>query len=235
MKENGLSKNYDEEVREREWKEFNEKKRLRLINSDFTIIASNCCGTMMYYDMGLPFLSPTINLNIGMKDFVRMVENLPWYMEQEIVEVKEKSSCPIGMLGDVRIGFIHYKTFEEAVQKWEERKKRINWDNLFIVGTEKCGCDLKTVKKFDQLPYKNKVIFTHIEYPQIASAYYIKGFEEEDEMGVLTNYKGTPLKRRYLDDFDYVSFLNGNGIQDVKGETKGWLEKSINLLKERFQ
>lgn len=235
MKENGLSMNYDGEEREREWKEFNEKKRLRLKNSDFSIIASNCCGTIMYHDLGLPFLSPTINLNIGMKAFVRMVENLPWYMEQEIVEVKEKSSCPIGMLGDVRIGFVHYDTFEEAVQKWEERKKRINWDNLFIVGTEKCGCDLKTVQKFDQLPYKNKVIFTHIEYPQIASAYYIKGFEEEDEMGVLTNYKDTPLKRRYLDDFDYVSFLNGNGIQDVKGETKGWLEKSISLLKERFR
>ena len=93
----------------------------------FTIIASNCCGTMMYHDLGLPFLSPTINLNIGMEDFVRMVENLPWYMEQEIVEVKEKSSCPIGMLGDVRIGFIHYDTFEEAIQKWEDRKKRINW------------------------------------------------------------------------------------------------------------
>ena len=54
---------------------------------------------MMYHDLGLPFLSPTINLNIGMKAFVRMVENLPWYMEQEIVEVKEKAGCPIGMLG----------------------------------------------------------------------------------------------------------------------------------------
>ena len=36
MGENGLNKNYDEEGREREWKEFNEKKRLRLKNSDFT-------------------------------------------------------------------------------------------------------------------------------------------------------------------------------------------------------
>lgn len=145
-----------------------------------------------------------------------MVENLPWYMEQEIVEVKEKAGCPIGMLGDVRIGFIHYDTFEEAVQKWEERKKRINWDNLFIVGTEKCGCDLKTIKKFDQLPYKNKVIFTHIPYQEIESAYYIKGFEEEEEMGVLTNYKDMFLKRRYLDDFDYVSFLNEGRMHGSK-------------------
>lgn len=41
----------------------------------------------------------SFTINIGMKAFVRMVENLPWYMEQEIVEVKEKAGCPIGMLG----------------------------------------------------------------------------------------------------------------------------------------
>ena len=225
---------YDDRKREEEWKEFNREKRSRLKNTDFTIIASNCCGTVMYYDLGLPFLSPTINLNIGMEDFVRMVENLPWYMEQEIVEVKENASCPIGMLGDVRIEFVHYDAFEEAVQKWEERKKRINWDNLFIVGSEKCGCDLKTVERFDELLYKNKVIFTHVEYPKIKSAYYIKGFENEDEMGVLTNYKDSPLKRRYLDDFDYVSFLNRDGIHERKGEKNGWLKRNIDLLKEKF-
>ena len=225
---------FDKNEREEEWKEYNRKKRSRLKNTDFTIIASNCCGTVMYYDLGLPFLSPTINLNIGMEDFVRMVENLPWYMEQEIVEVKENASCPIGMLGDVRIEFVHYDAFEEAVQKWEERKKRINWDNLFIVGSEKCGCDLKTVERFDELLYKNKVIFTHVEYPKIKSAYYIKGFENEDEMGVLTNYKDSPLKRRYLDDFDYVSFLNRDGIQERKGEKNGWLKRIIDVLKEKF-
>lgn len=226
---------FDKNEREEEWKEYNRKKRSRLKNTDFTIIASNCCGTVMYYDLGLPFLSPTINLNIGMEDFVRMVENLPWYMEQEIVEVKENASCPIGMLGDVRIEFVHYDAFEEAVQKWEERKKRINWDNLFIVGSEKCGCDLKTVERFDELLYKNKVIFTHVEYPKIKSAYYIKGFENEDEMGVLTNYKDSPLKRRYLDDFDYVSFLNGDGIHESKGEKSGLVKRNIDLLKGKFR
>ena len=225
---------FDKNEREEEWKEYKAKKRLGLKNSNFTIVSSNCCGTMMYYDLELPFLSPTINLNIGMEDFVRMVENLPWYMEQEIVEVKENASCPIGMLGDVRIEFVHYDAFEEAVQKWEERKKRINWDNLFIVGSEKCGCDLKTVERFDELLYKNKVIFTHVEYPKIKSAYYIKGFENEDEMGVLTNYKDSPLKRRYLDDFDYVSFLNRDGIHERKGEKNGWLKRNIDLLKEKF-
>ena len=108
----------------------------------------------------------------------------------------------------MRIDFVHYDTFSEAVRKWEERKKRINWDNIFIVGTEKDGCSYEMIQRFDRLPYKNKVIFTHVEYPEFSSAYYIKGFEDKGELGVLTFYKKRFFKRRYLDDFDYIEFLN---------------------------
>lgn len=187
---------------------YKKKKQKKLKNRDFTIIASNCNGTFMYYDMGLPYLSPTINLSIEMNDFVKMVENLEWYMKQEIVESSGAEAYPIGMLGDVRIQFVHYETFEQGARQWNERKERMNWENLFIVGTQKDGCTYETLKKFDQLPYENKVVFTKTEYPEFQSAYYIKGFEEEEELGVLTNYKEQFRIRRYLDDFDYISFLN---------------------------
>lgn len=75
------------------------------------------------------------------------------------VEVKE-GKYPIGMLGDVKIDFIHYDSFEKGVYKWEERKGRINWNNIFIVGSEKKGCTYETIREFEELPYKNKVIYT---------------------------------------------------------------------------
>ena len=37
----------------------------------------------------------------------------------------------------------------------------------------------------------------------------MKGFENEKEVGVLSDPKPGFFKRRYLDDFDYVRFLNG--------------------------
>lgn len=197
--------------REKEWKRYKMKKYKRLKNKNFSIISSNCCGMFMYYDMGLPYLSPTINLSIEMNDFVKMVENLRWYMEQELIELKDETSeYPVGMLGDITIYFVHYQTFAEGAEKWEERKKRINWNNLFVVGSERDGCTYETIKHFDKLPYKNKVIFTHINYPEFKSAYYIKGFEEKSELGFITFYKKQTLKRRYLDDFNYVGFLNGS-------------------------
>lgn len=199
--------------REKEFKAYKAKRRRRLKNTDFTILASDCNGTIMYYDLGLPFLSPTINLTIGMNDFVKMLENLPWYMAQELTELKIRDSAfPVGLLGDIRVNFVHYQTFEESAAKWEERKKRVNWDNLFFVGSAKGNCTYETIRRFDQLPYQHKVIFTHVKYPEFSSAYQLKGFEKQGELGTTTNFTNRFLKRRYLDSFDYVSFLNGEGF-----------------------
>ena len=195
-------------LRNREWDRYKKKKLNRLKNRDFTVIGSNCNGMFMYYDLGLEYLTPTVNLSIEMNDFVKMVKNLKWYMDQELTEVKEEYKCPVGLLGDIRIYFIHYNSFEEGKLKWEERKQRINWDNIFIVGTERDGCTYETIRDFEQLPYKNKVIFTHVDYPEFSSAHHIKGFEEKEELGTITNYKKQAFKRRYLDDFNYVGFLN---------------------------
>ena len=162
----------------------------------------------MYRDLGLKYLTPTANLAIPMDDFVKMAGDLKWYMQQELIEIKNGGECPAGLLGDVRINFVHYKTFEEGKAKWEERTKRINWENLFIVGTERDGCNYETIRRFEELPYHNKVIFTKQDYPEFSSAHYISGFEKQTELGVLAGYKKQFWKRRYLDDFDYVAFLN---------------------------
>lgn len=197
-----------------EWRLYKELKRLRLKNQQPTIIASNCIGTFMYYDMKLRFNSPTINLSFDMNDYVRFLENLPWYLEQPVVPCEDdRFDYPCGMIGDVEIRFNHYKTFEEAAAKWEERKKRIDWDNLFIIGIDGDECTYESLQRFDALPYKNKVIFTHKPYPEFASAYYLPGFEDLDGIGRATDSKNQFLVRRYMDEFDYISFLNGKGIR----------------------
>ena len=138
-----------------------------------------------------------------------MVENLEWYMQQPITPYEDdRFEYPTGMLGDIEIRFNHYDTFEEGVEKWEERKKRINWDNLFIIAIDGDNCTYDSIRRFDELPYENKVIFTHKPYPEFKSAYCIKGFEDKEGVGVLLYFKKQFWIRRYLDDFDYVSFLN---------------------------
>ena len=43
-------------VREKEWQNYKRRRKHRLVNKDFTVIASNCSGMFMYYDMGCNIL-----------------------------------------------------------------------------------------------------------------------------------------------------------------------------------
>ena len=70
-----------DKIRDLEWAAYKQKRVKKLKNNDFSIISSNCIGMFMYKDMELPYLSSTINLSIPMNDFVKMAENLRWYME----------------------------------------------------------------------------------------------------------------------------------------------------------
>ena len=105
---------------------------------------------------------------------------------------------------------MHYRNAQEAKEKWETRLKRINLDNLFIIMTDKDspqGVSYEELEAFDRLPFKNKVVFTHKPYPQLASAVYIPGFEQEDQVGDLFAFSGWNGKK-YYDQFDYVTWFN---------------------------
>ena len=70
------------------------------------------------------------------------------------------SKYPIGLINNkIEIHFLHYKTEKEAKSKWNRRVKRINWNNLYIKMDDRDGCTLDIIKRFDQLPFKNKIFF----------------------------------------------------------------------------
>ena len=109
--------------------------RKRLHNDNFTIITNTCIGGVMYHKLGKQFLSPTINLWMYDEDFYKFVKNLNYYLVQPLRFVQVGEPFPTAYCGDVMIFFNHYHTDEEAMVKWEERKRRLNKDNLFIL----CG------------------------------------------------------------------------------------------------
>lgn len=184
--------------------------RKRLKNRDFSLISSNCNGALILHDLGLRFNSPFVNLWIRPKDYIKMLKDLKGYMESDLVFVSEEGiSYPIGLLKDIKVYFQHYSSREEALKKWNERKNRINYDNLFVIFTDRDGCTIEDIKEFDNIEsIKSKVVFTHSRTNDIDSAVYIKGFENEDEVGNLYEYM-TPRKiKKYYDQFDYVRWFN---------------------------
>lgn len=196
-------------IKRTERKYYLRRKKRRLENISPTVLSSNCTGAVILHDLGCRFNSPTVNLYIEADDFIKFLSDPGKYLAAVPVEIPSGETFPVGRVEDVTVYFMHYKTFEEARNKWIERSVRVDMNNLFVMMSDKNGCTEKHIAEFDALPYENKVIFTHVPYPQYKSAYCIKGFENEAEVGILTDMKPGLLKRRWIDDFDYVSFFNG--------------------------
>ncbi|WP_153705380.1 DUF1919 domain-containing protein [Limosilactobacillus reuteri] len=179
-------------------------------------MASECAGGVIYHKLGLKFLSPTINLWFKPSDFLKFLNNLEYYLNSAplIEEKNSKLDYPVGILGDkkmkIKLYFLHYTSFQDAMIKWNKRKKRVNLSNLFVIMTDRDGADIEMLKKFDRLPFENKVILTGKAYPEIKSALLLDNCVEDGHLGDLfkTNFFTGKSK---LDDFDFVEFLNGNG------------------------
>lgn len=162
----------------------------------------------MSSDMELKFLSPTINLYIIPKDFVKLCSNLKYYFAQQLEWIESDVDCPTAMLDDITIYFLHYKSKEDAEKKWNERKLRVNYNNLFFIMTDRDGCTYEDLKAFDELSgCRNKVVFTHKKYPEFKSSFYLKKFNNDGQVGVITKLKKFSWFRD-LDAFDWCKFLN---------------------------
>ena len=197
-------------------KGINYYNRQRLTNSNPTIISSDCCGGIIYNWLRLKFNSPFINLYMNNRDFLTALENFDEFLEGEIKEVKDSGKkFPVGEgIHGEKIFFMHYPDFETAITKWNERKKRINKRNLGIIFSNlgEGINDLEGIKKicdrFMQLPFKNKVILCGENY-RIPNCVSIKGFKLE-ECNNICYYDR--IGRRYIDKFDYVSFINSFSV-----------------------
>lgn len=184
--------------------------RKKLVNKNFSIICCNCIGGIIYHELDQPFLSPTINLFMKPDHFIKFVSNLTFYLNQSITppEFDEALPYPVGLLNDIKLYFVHYPTLKSAIEKWEERKQRINFSNLYFIMVERDQCSLADLLAFDQLPYEHKIVFTHKPYPQIASSYHIPGSADGSQVRDLTAYLGKLTGKRWIDKFDYVTWLN---------------------------
>lgn len=193
-----------------------EIKRMRLKNHNPTIISNNCIGGYMSHDLGIRFNSPCVNQGMIAKDYISFLKNMEYYLSLTPVNLNRNyrnTDFMMTQLGDLICLFAHEKSVEVAIEKWEKRKGRINFDNMFVFMVDSFECTYDDIKEFNNLPYKNKVILTHKPYPEFECAHYIKGFEKYGQVGVLSDWKPGFWKRRYLDDFNYVSFLNRKGIR----------------------
>lgn len=156
---------------------FKKCRRNNLNNKDFSIISNNCWAGYVYRRYGIPYLTPTVGLYFFAEDYVKFCNDLKAYIElplefipytasryRDIIEKLDQQNVPIARLGDVEIIFLHYKTEEEAREKWERRARRINYDNLIFKFSMMNCCTEEHLRAFDALECDKKFCFVPPEY-----------------------------------------------------------------------
>lgn len=153
--------------------------RKKVHADNVSIISQNCIGGVFSHDMGMQFLSPTVNLFIREPDFVKFALNLEHYLGCSL-QVHWGGTYPIGTLDDITIYFMHYDTCEEAKLAWERRTKRVDLDRILVLSTDRNGFDDESYGLWKQIPYP-KVLFTAnpdftedaVYYPEFAEQGYV--------------------------------------------------------------
>lgn len=183
------------------------KARKQFQNRSLSVFASNCVGCLMLHDLGVAFNSPFVNLFLDAKDFIKYLHEPQKYNAMTWKELSTDCPYPVGMLGDLTFHFVHYPSFDQAVSAFERRVKRISYDNLYVIFSERDGCTYEDLQEFDALPYKNKVVFTHLPYEDISTAYYIKGYEADACLGSIIGWD-RKLGKKIYDQFDFINWFS---------------------------
>lgn len=152
--------------------------RIGLKNRNFTIVSNNCWGGFIYQRYGLQYRTPFIGLFIFAPDYIKLLQNLEGYLKKDlefidfytskyIGEITKKDNYkeyPIAILGDIEIHFLHYKNNQDALEKWERRLERVNYNNMLVKFSDRDLCNDKLIESFDKLPFKNKLCITAKKY-----------------------------------------------------------------------
>ncbi len=195
--------------------------RLSLRNTDFVIISNNCWGAEIYKYYNKPYNSPFVGLFLFGPDYIKLLENFNYYLNMELKFassskwIKTLPKYPVGLLGEIEIHFMHYKSEGEAKEKWCRRIARmttIDSDKFYF---KICERDLVTsdlIRKFHSLPFKNKISFSTESIEGLpASANHIIVQEKEPEGDKLID--GAELGKityRYVNLTNWIKYQKFN-------------------------
>ena len=208
---------------------FDFKRYLNVKNSRVSILANYCMGGIIYDELGMEMLSPTILMSSPGPSFLKILENPKEYLKREMVPYIDNNGIqedlygryshglemftPKGFIKDTDIVwyFNHSADVLETVKKWNIRRERVNFDNLAVIMTIFTD---EEAYRFEKLNISKKIGFYYKDLG-LKSVLYLPGWESEvtrSEYGfnwpMFVNRKVTGHWDG-VEVVDWLRFLNG--------------------------
>lgn len=147
--------------------------RIGLKNRNYSIISNNCWGGVMTRNYGLQYNFPTCGVFFFAKEYLKFLADLEKHINAEVMQLnvldsaykdillpKYGTGIVLGKILDAEIVFLHYASFQEAKDKWDRRKARINYDNMLVKFNDQNLFEEKDYYVFAELPFEHKIFFT---------------------------------------------------------------------------
>jgi uncharacterized protein (DUF1919 family) len=140
------------------------------VRSKYAIISNNCWGGELYRYINSEYYSPFIGLYINIPCYMELLKQFDVLMKGPLEFCSESQYCteivnyPLGRLGQkVELHFVHYRSVEEAREKWYRRCDRmfreVSNENYFYKICDRDFCSASHLKEFHALIPQNKVSF----------------------------------------------------------------------------
>jgi uncharacterized protein (DUF1919 family) len=203
-------------------------------NKEFTIFSNDCYGGEIYRRLKIPYRTPFIGVMLMAPCYIKFLQNPLFYIVNDLnfidssdyIEMNEfrtrNGNYPLGKIHDIEIHFLHYNNEDDAKEKWDKRKLRINWDRILVkFAMDKDYATPELLQQFSELDFNEKVSFSKVDYPECRINIRVPGYHQN---AVVTF-------RRSLKVFNLCGWLSGKGIK-----FNSFLDKVIgNLLYLTFQ
>ena len=145
-----------------------------------TILSNDCTAGGIYQTLGIPMISPTINVGILAKDFIKLCQNPKHYFDIEldsfemgrIISCRDTVStiydCPCSRLDDITIYWAHHKPDGRFLEHWNIMRKRINYDNMiFCMNNSRIEISYSEWKQFLMLKQRHLAIMCDDKYATV--------------------------------------------------------------------
>lgn len=182
-------------------------------NKNIIVLSSDCVGGRLMNDYRLPVNTPTVNIWYSDDGFLKICEKPEEYFKLPIVMgEKDDEGHYTGTVGDVICHFGHEDDAISAEKKWKRgckqffRAQKGDYE-ICVIMNDRNHFNESFIDRFETLPYKNKIMFTHRPYKEAPHTFYMIGEDSlpcVKTMTLFENYLST--KRRY-DRFDFYQWF----------------------------
>lgn len=185
-----------------------EKKQLH--DLPFAIISNNCWGYELYHSTHREYNTPFIGLFMHPECYLNFLRNFESLITEELKFSSQskyfdvQKNYPIGILADsIEIHFLHYKSEEDAKEKWTRRSHRLQQalksnTPLYIKLCDNENCTAEQLQQFHALPFAHKISIGLQKLP-LPQHFHVPELIDEKKGKIIDGAKLFNKRYRYFD------------------------------------